>query len=101
MSFDSIGDSFIGKNIARDYKLADKLFGKTAADILVDPLNLRKKKETRLDVPAPPPTRVEADVNLAKLDAKERRRRASKSSGSSSGLGTPQLSQPTLSQRLG
>ena len=63
----------------------------------------RKKQSERMisEMNKKPATRVEADVNLAKLDAKERIRRASKSFGSSSGLGTPQLSQPTLSQRLG
>ena len=93
MSFDSIGDSPVGKVVRK--------FGNIVGDETADPLHLFKKKDDRLEVPESPPTRVEADVKLAKLDARERRRRSGKSPGSSSGLGTPQLSQPTLSDRLG
>jgi len=107
MSFDSMGG--IGKTFrkSRDTGLgrfAAKTidpFGKFEGDTL-DPGGFFAESEVkRLEVPAPPPTRAEADVNLARLDARERKRRSSRGGQTSQGLGTPQLSQPTLSQRLG
>ena len=92
MSFDSLAESPVGKVVNRV----------RGFDQFIDPLNLFKKREERTVTPtAPPPTKVESDIQFARLDARERLRRQKGRGGGSSGLGTPQLSQPSLSQRLG